>query len=117
MRLVNKKEFLKQHDGTLYFEKVSDNACYFGDLCVKGESISDFDFYSMDLNSPDLSPYRNEQYYESFERMDNGESLKVDFYYGGRDGMYDDNDMYYILEKEDVKSLLDVITEAYKTYK
>lgn len=118
MKLLNKKEFLKLHDGTMYFEKPKDeNACYFGDLCIKGESLSSHDFYEIDIISPDLSPILNEQYYESFERLEKGETLKIDFNYGGRNGMYDDTDMYYVLDKEDVKSLLDVITDAYNSYK
>lgn len=117
MKLLNKKEFLKLPEGTMYFEKPKEAmACYFGNLCVKGESLSR-DFYEIDLISPDLSPVLNEQYWESFERLDKGETLKIDFNYGGRNGMYDDTDMYYVLDKEDVKSLLDVITEAYNSYK
>lgn len=120
MKLLTKKEFLKLQDGTVYFEKVKPidecYPCYFGSLCIKGESIGDVDFVSTDLNSPNLSPICHEDDYESFERMDRGENLKIDFRYAGRDGMYDDTDMYYVLDKEDVKSLLDVITEAYNSY-
>ena len=118
MKLVNKKEFLKMHEGAVYFEKVKDpsDAMWLGCLHIKGESCGDVDFFNIDLLNPLLSPEMNEEIFKSFERLDNGENLKIDFNCSGRDGMYDDTDMYYVLDKDDVKSLLDVITEAYKTY-
>lgn len=117
MKLVNKKEFLKMHEGTVYFEKVKDkSACHFGHLLIKGETLPPDDYYETDLISPDLCPNGNSEIYESFNKLDKGETLNIDFNYGGRNGFYDDTDMYYVLDKDDVKSLLDVITEAYKTY-
>lgn len=118
MKLLNKKEFLKLPEGTVYFEKVkAENACYFGHLFIKGETLQPDDYYEIDLISPDLSPNSHSEGYECFDKLNKGETLNIDFNYGGRNGLYDDTDMYYVLDKEDVKSLIDVITEAYNSYK
>lgn len=120
MRLVNKTEFLKLPEGTMYFEYVRDangrECAWFGNLCVKGESLEKSgDFFYRDLQSPALFfGEANLEIFFALDIMKEGHSCSADFDYEGRDGFYDDTHKYWVLEKTDVESLFCVIGKAYQ---
>ena len=49
---------------------------------------------------------------EFCDRMEKGESLPVDFEFSGREGLFDDEQLFAIYEKEDVKKLIIRLTDT-----
>lgn len=118
MKLYSKKDFLKLPEGTVYFEvpdSPSKNQClWVGSLRIKGESLGENDFYNSELNS---SWFKNcdssDQNVVAWMRVFDGEEVDLDFESYTRDGMYEDSDQYYVLNKNEVSDLIRVLTEAY----
>lgn len=117
MKLYNKKDFLKLPEGTVYFDKpqIDGHDClWVGSLHIKGESIKDFDFFQSNINSSWLKNCddSNDQI-DLWNKVFAGEDVDLDFDSYNRDGMYDDDDKYYVLNKGEVKEIIKVLTEAY----
>lgn len=117
MKLYNKKDFLKLPEGTVYFDKpqIDGHDClWVGSLHIKGESIKDFDFFHSNINSPWFknSDDSNDQV-DLWNKVFAGEDVDLDFDSYNRDGMYDDDDQYYVLNRNEVKEIIKVLTEAY----
>ena len=117
MKLYNKKDFLKLPEGTVYFDKpqIDGHDClWVGSLHIKGESIKDFDFFHSNINSPWFKNCddSNDQV-DLWNKVFAGEDVDLDFDSYNRDGMYDDDDQYYVLNKNEVKEIIKVLTEAY----
>lgn len=117
MKLYNKKDFLKLPEGTVYFDKpeIDGQDClWVGNLHIKGESIKDFDFFHSNINS---SWFKNcddsNDQVALWNKVFSGEDIDLDFDSYNRDGMYDDDDQYYVLNKNEVKEIIKVLTEAY----
>lgn len=117
MKLYNKKDFLKLPEGTVYFDKpqIDGHDClWVGSLHIKGESIKDFDFFHSNINSPWFKNCAdsNDQV-DLWNKVFAGEDVDLDFDSYNRDGMYDDDDKYYVLNKSEVSELIRILTEAY----
>lgn len=122
MKLLNKKEFLKLPEGTMYLSldpSMIGKECHiFYGLNIKGISIGNVDFAYTSLSSPDfLESDCTETHFEIWRKIWDKEEHELTFDVYGRDGMYEDKEMFCVLNKKEVKSLLDVITEAYNSYK
>jgi hypothetical protein len=106
VKIVNKKEFLKQPPGIL-FSKYS--PCVFDLLMIKGESLVN-DFYYQDI--ADAIDYESGEEFvgKLFDSEKNGTELKMDFYCQGRDGLFEDDQLFAIWSDEDRKSLIDRLT-------
>lgn len=103
MRIVNLEEFRKMPSGTIYRKY---EPCSFGDICVKHDTW-EYDFLYQDLidfESDDSGDYVN-----MCEKMVSGDSVAISFDTVSRDGLFEKNQMFLILEKEDVKSLYNFI--------
>ena len=120
MKLYNKKDFLKLPDGTVYYDvpKKDENGyqpLWLGDLRIKTLSIEDVDYYSANLNGScfkECTDSRDDYYF--WDRVFNGEDVELEIGSESRDGMYDDTDLYYVLNRNEVKELIEVLTDAYK---
>lgn len=118
MRLYNKKDFLKLPEGTVYFDKPYEKdgirKLLVGNMHIKGESLkSDFCINS-DINASDFKLSHNDLEHDYFwNKIFEGEDVDLDFECGYCNGMYDDDDQYYVLNKNEVKEIIKVLTEAY----
>lgn len=110
MKIVGKKEFLKMPEGTVFFEREDAVSMFVGYLRIKGESIGDKDFYFIPISSPFFSKGESfDNYFAMFE----GEEREVCFNTEVREGLYDDNTEYFVLDKSEVKAMIDALTDAY----
>lgn len=111
MRIYNRTEFMKLPEGTLYCQG---KPLYFNGLLVKGETIGD-DWYCRNLMwiTADSSD-------EAFKRLDemigNGASYPIEDAYG-RDGGFDEEDIFMLYEKEDLIELAKVLLDANEALK
>lgn len=104
MKIVDRKTFLGLPPGTLFskFEPM-----IFGDLSIKEETISDSeDFYYQQISDAVAWEYPGEFFDILYIAMKTGESLKMDFDCPTRDGLFDENQLFAIWERDDVMALI-----------
>lgn len=108
MRIVNRKTFLQLPAGTV-FSKYS--PCIFGDLSIKGDTVSN-DFLVQDIVGS-IDSETDSGYYDKINASEkDGVSLKMDFDVMGRDGLFDDDQLFAIWERDDVIGLRDRLKDA-----
>jgi hypothetical protein len=108
MRIINRKEFLSMPKGTVYSHYVPQVA---DGLMVKYETLTnDWVYQDLLFNvAGETSEEASEKLTDAEER---GASFILDLHCGSRDGMYDDNQLFMVYEKEDVKRLIKKLIEA-----
>ena len=103
MKIVNLMEFRRLPVGTL-FMKYTPGA--FEDLQAKGETL-EVDFTYENITSWVKSASSNEMFDRLLAAERDGESLLMDFDATGRDGCYENDQLFAVYEKRDVKMLID----------
>jgi len=116
MRIVKREEFLAMPQGTLY--------CHYrpqvvGNITIKASGPNEIgnDYCYQELNEIDVQS--SEERHEKLEAMlkDSALSVPLDAECTGRDGCFDDSELYLVYEMEDVAKLLSVLIESFKSYK
>lgn len=109
MRIVNKQEFYLLPEGTLFSVYIPQMIC---DLKIKGETCykdngRPFDYFETNIIDS-IECDDSEDRYEKLDaaKNDSSVSLKLDFECEGRDGMFDEGQMYAVYESDDIKSLI-----------
>lgn len=106
MKILNKKEFLKLPQGIFFCKGV--RWCFY-DLWVKGESTQT-DFYSHHLCAIDAFD-GGEMADRHEDMLENGTSYPINRS-EMRDGCFDDDDIFLIYEKEDLKMIKELMERA-----
>jgi hypothetical protein len=110
MRIVNLKEFLTLPSGTVYMNY---KPCIFESLCVKVDNVHEdsIDFILKELVTVDAES--SEEWHDKiYDAMENGTSLKLDFNATERDGCFDEEQLFAVLEKEDIKGIIEVLEDC-----
>ena len=110
MKIVSKKEFLKLPEGAVFFEQVDEGYLCLSGMKIKGESIGDVDFFYTPISNPFFS---EGEHCDNFFAMFEGEEREVCFDAEVREGLYDDSIKYFVLDKSEVKAMIDALTDAY----
>ncbi len=108
MKIVSLKEFLLLPTGVVYMKY---EPCVFEDLCVKDDSLNKDFFYSnitYDLDCTGCDDFAD----KLFDAQENKTSVKTDFDCVGRDGCFDDEQLFAVYEKEDVERLIDKLNKS-----
>jgi hypothetical protein len=109
MKIVSKQEFLKLPPGTIFSDYQPQ--CLSG-FKVKAESsigISDFIYSDLTGNPQNTG---SEDFGDKCEAMEQGESVPIDVEFYGREGFYDDNMLYAVYERDDLKKIIGVLEAA-----
>lgn len=97
MKIINRQQFLLMPEGTYYRKYYPIDLC--GELFIKGESLKD-DWYELDMLG--IEDYN--------EFIDSGPDLtkeyKTDPIAGGRDGLYEQDQLFAVYSKREVQNLL-----------
>lgn len=102
MRIVDRKTFLQLPVGTV-FQKFEPDVL--GEICIKGKSISEIDFYVTNLQNVSFTGVSGSQgYSQAFDQLVAGEQRHVEFTQG-RDGCYDGTQFFAIWEEFDLRDL------------
>ncbi len=103
MKIVDRTTFLAMPEGTV-FSKFA--PCYFEDMCIKGETIGGCDFCVQAIG--DAIAYQSEMEFTSAmqDAMDHGDILAMDFNTQGRDGCFDDAQLFAVWDSADVEALI-----------
>lgn len=103
MKIVDRKTFLALPGETLYSEY---DPCNFGPLQIKSDTVGANDFLTQQI--ADAVQCNNSAEFSSilFEAQRTGASFSMDFDYLGRDGIFDDDQLFAIWEPADVAALI-----------
>jgi hypothetical protein len=109
MRIVNRKEFLALPSGTIFLKYAPIN---FGELCIKGGTTTSDDFFYVPIPSADC--FDTAEFCELFgnAQKDNLFSIPLDFETESRDGLWDQDQLFAVFEKKDIKQFIKVLKMA-----
>lgn len=94
---------LKMPQGTVFSYY---KPCFFNGLYIKNSDENDeIDFVVSNLVGA-VEVNNSEDFVEKCGRMEKGESLSTDFNFSGREGMFDNEQLFAIYEKDDVEKLI-----------
>lgn len=108
MKIVNLEQFRELPSGTLFMKY---EPCVFEDLCAKGDTLEhDWLYeniaYSIECTSSD--DFGN----KLNDAEEQGISLAMDFDSTGRDGCFDDSQLFAVYEKADIEMLIDKLNRC-----
>lgn len=114
MKIIDKNTLRDMPAGTLYSRY---EPCCFHDLEIFEGPFAENDFIYSFLSAPDINGSGGDSS-DFMKEMENGESHEVELNSTGRDGRYDDDELFAIWEKSDVQALIaklnDSLERAYK---
>lgn len=104
MKIVDRKTFLALPDETLFSKY---EPCLFGDLTIKGETVGANDFLTQQIC--DSVRCRDSEEFDSIldNAQETGSSFEMDFYCNGRDGLFDDDQLFAVWEPADIIDLIE----------
>lgn len=110
MKIYKRDEFLKLPEGTVFHKAQEDSYC-FGTLSFKGQSL-EYDFYCLDTGWID-----GEDSTECFDRLEEMITNKASYPMQcceSRDGLFEENAIFLVYEKDDLIKLRSWIDDAIK---
>lgn len=103
MKIISRETFLLMPEGTLFSKY---EPCVFGPLCIKGQTIGANDFLVQKIaDSVDASSFDDFSQI-LFKSQQSGKGFKIDLNCEGRDGMFEDDQLFAVWEIADVESLI-----------
>jgi hypothetical protein len=103
MRIVDRKTFLAMPAGTVFSKY---KPCIFGDLCIKEDTLATDDFLVQQLVDPIECTGSSDLSFKLEGARLLGESLSMDFDCLGRDGCFDEEQLFAVWERADVEALI-----------
>ena len=104
MRIINRTDFLALPSGTLFSKY---EPCIFGDIQIKGSTVSGVDFYFQQISDAIDAKGDGEFSDILFDARLNGTSVKLNFDCEARDGLFDSDQLFAVWEKSDVLQLIE----------
>jgi len=102
MRIVNRTEFLKLPENTVFSKY---KPCSFDGLRIKGETNGN-DFTYQNIVSA-IAESATDQFVDIILKKDNtGENMPMDFNCMGRDGLYEEDQLFAVWDDDDVNGLI-----------
>ncbi|MES2902846.1 MAG: hypothetical protein V4696_01550 [Pseudomonadota bacterium] len=104
MKIVDRATFLALPSGTIFAKYAP---CYFEELSVKGDSL-ETDFIYQGLVTPNFTTANDSgEWGEALQWIEEGNpSPPLDFDMMGRDGCFDDKQLFAVWEDDDVEVLI-----------
>lgn len=107
MKLVDRKTFMSMPAGTL-FRKVPE-PWIIEPLSIKGDTMG-ADFGYMELAQPET--FSGEDFIAPLHDLEVGGSRKLETDGYGRDGVFQDTDMFLVLDDDDRRALVEILIAA-----
>ena len=102
MKIVNRDAFLKLPNGTLFSKYTP---CIFGELMIKEDSLSNDFIYQEIIDAIDSNS--SEEIYDKLEDSQiNGTEIAMDFHCCGRDGCFEDDQLFAVWSNDDRLALI-----------
>lgn len=104
MKIVNLEQFRKLPSNTLFAKY---EPCVFREFCIKGETW-EVDFLVTSDIPGSINASSSDEYSRKLNEAEiNGTSLAMDFETEGRDGCFEDNQLFAVWEKQDIEQLIE----------
>lgn len=108
MKIVDRKAFLTLPAGTVFAKY---EPCCFENLLIKEKSLENDFFYTEIVDAIDCNG--SDEFSRLLEEAESkGANLTMDFDNQGRDGCYDEKQLFAVFEKEDVEKLIKRLQET-----
>lgn len=116
MKIVSRAALMAMPPGTLYS---SYHPCVFGDLLIKAETIShlgeNIDWFYQSVSAGDIQCSGSDEWADLLLRaQENGSSLPLDFDCQDRDGSFNPDELFAVLEPQDAQALILRLMRAFK---
>lgn len=102
MKIINLAEFRAMPEGTVFCKY---EPCNFGELQIKGETWES-DFISASLTGVIESDGSSDMFDKLLQYEKTKESFPLDIEYYGRDGLFEENQLFAVYEKKDIAQLV-----------
>jgi hypothetical protein len=104
MKILNLQQFLMLPENILY-TKFDNGSFKFSDIAIKDKSLKE-DWWFQDLM--EIEAYSTGEIYSALSNSVNkGTSFSLDLDYVSRDGLYEEEQLFAVFEKDDVISLIE----------
>lgn len=103
MKIVDRKTFLSLPAETLFSKY---EPCVFGDLCIKGDTLGSNDFAYQQIADAIACNDSGEFADKLLAAERTGGSVALDLDCQGRDGLFDDDQLFVVWEPADVAALI-----------
>ena len=108
MKIIDRKTFLNLPENTLFSKY---EPCCFSDIMIKGETWT-HDFLYQDISDA-IECSGSDEFSDLCDISEKNQTeLKLDFDCQGRDGMFDEDQLFAVWSKDDVKSLVKRLSEC-----
>ncbi len=107
MKLYTREEFLRLPAGVVFAEYES---CSFGAFQIKGDTLTYNDYREQNLVEINDDLY--DEYFEACLDFEEKKTANVDFYDWRRNGLYESNQLYAVLEAHEVRGLVNRLQET-----
>jgi len=104
MKIIDRKTFLSLPDETLFSKY---EPCVFGDLTIKGATVGTNDFLTQQISDAVAYNDSGDFGYIMETARETGCSIYMDFDCMGRDGLFDEEQLFAIWETADIVALID----------
>lgn len=112
MKIINRQQFLQLPAGVLFTK--FEPSC-FDELRIKGDTIG-ADFHAVTIADA-IDADGTSDLLDKIHRAEGGESLHMDFETVQRDGLFDEDQLFAVWEREDVEKLVGRLLDSLaKTY-
>jgi hypothetical protein len=101
MKIMKLSRFMTTPPGTVF---MSYTPHYFGPLYIKRGNVGERDFFYSELSTNVETP--------PYTEIDEDVSLFIDMESESRDGLFDTDSLYAVLEKYEVSNLIEVLTDC-----
>jgi len=110
MKIVNLTEFLKLPENTVYSNY---QPCIFTCISIKGPNCGEIDFYCTDIHPVPVECTGSEDMMNILDSAEKTQSnFTLDFDSGGRDGCYQEDQLFAIWSKDDIQRLIKRLNEC-----
>ena len=115
MKLYNRQEFLALPAGVVFAKY---EPCYFDQWQIKGDTWLPNDYLDQELVTINTDLY-NGEHYEACLNFEEKKTANVDFHNWCRDGLFEDKQLFAVLESHEVYALIarlqETLEEGYAT--
>jgi hypothetical protein len=108
MKIINRNTFLALPAGVVFSKY---EPCIFGPLVIKGDTTPFNDFYYQEIDGA-IDCRDSGEFSDNCFLMQNGSSVSVNLETEGRDGLYDDDQLFAVWEAADLASLIERLQQC-----
>ncbi len=117
MRIVDRKTFLALPAGTVFAKMALPQVYDIGALCIKGEERGPNDFWVLDPGHWWTGCGDSGDWFDGIDAMVAGSEFEIDIETVVADGLFDAEQLFLVLSREDVRALIgrfeQALTEGY----